>query len=51
MISIIEKQNYYFLGSDPIVIPPELIYSNNAHDEKLKMRSEAVWIKSQKLLI
>ncbi|HMQ68911.1 MAG TPA: universal stress protein [Ignavibacteria bacterium] len=36
LISIIEKQNYYFLGSDPIVIPPELIYSNNAHDEKLK---------------
>lgn len=36
LISIIEKQNYYFLGSDPIVIPPEFTYSNNAHDEKLK---------------
>lgn len=36
LISIIEKQNYYFLGSDPIVIPPELTFTNNAHDEKLK---------------
>ena len=36
LISIIEKQNYYFLGSDPIVITPEFTYSNNSHDEKLK---------------
>jgi len=36
LISIIEKQNYYFLGSDPIVIPPELTITNNSHDEKLK---------------
>ncbi|HMS66398.1 MAG TPA: universal stress protein [Ignavibacteria bacterium] len=36
LISIIEKQNYYFLGSDPIAISPELIESNNMHDEQLK---------------
>lgn len=36
LLSVIEKQNYYFLGSDPIAMSPELIHSNIRYDENLK---------------
>lgn len=36
LISIIERQNYYFMGGEPIVIPPPLLSTQSKHDEKLK---------------
>lgn len=52
LLSVIEKQNYYFLGSDPIAMSPEFIHSNIRYDENLKkeIRNKLEILKSSAFL-